>query len=108
MRTITAEDLVGVWENQNIAPFIKNKDLYITFFVGSLIVNITNEPNNSEPESIASGDFTIEQGENDNFSFVIEDRDEIKTINCRMFMGGNTPRFVATIEPYGEIVMEKQ
>ena len=108
MKTITPEDLVGVWENQNVAPFIKNKKLYITFFIGDNFISITNESEKNRTESIAIGDFKIKQGENDNFSFIIDDDNEVKIINCRMFMGGKKSSFVAKMEISGDIYMERQ
>jgi len=107
MKKLNTEDFVGVWENQNTEPYVKEEELHITFRIASPLIWITKEPENGEPESIATGKFHVENGKGSAFAFVIEEK-ETRIINCRNFTDGKNPGFVAEIEPYGEVYMERK
>jgi len=98
---ITKEDLIGVWENKDVAPFSYKDDIEITLFLGSNNVNnimieregiqTTYFSQGFEVSDTVDGKFTITLKKSE-----LNDGNDV-VIDCRMFLPNKPLAFIANI-----------
>ncbi|UUW08303.1 hypothetical protein NLG42_19615 [Flavobacterium plurextorum] len=100
----TEQQLQGVWENEDNAPFNYNKKYNLTFFIGHLILSLEHDKDD-KTVVIADGNFTVADLDEFRFKLKIENSEHkgSQDIICRMYIDKNPSSFVATIPGYPDL-----
>jgi len=112
MIKIRRDDLVGVWENQDVAPFKYDDNLEITLYLGAGESNtiefvqgeniIAYHSDGLEVSGITDGKFTITFRNSE-----LNDGNDI-CINCRMYLPNQPKAFIANINNSGDRYFERK
>ena len=109
---IKKEDLVGVWENKEVAPFVHNDNIEITLFLGANKANNIMVEKDNIQTTYFSDEFKVSEIDDGKFTItfknseLIDGKDAI--IECRMFLPNEPFAFVANIRNLGDRYFEKK
>lgn len=109
---INKEDLIGVWENKEVAPFTYNDNIEITLFLGANNSNNVTVEKDDIQTTYFSDEFEVSEINDGKFTITFKNSELIDgkdaLIKCRMFIPNKPFAFVANIKNFGDRYFEKK